>query len=66
MKYKAVLNNYMLGTYCKGCLKDYIIGRNRIDKNHTEIILEIPLRELNFVKKLLGADTYPKRLEKII
>ena len=63
MKYRAVLNNYMLGTYSKGSLRDFIIQENRIDKLHTEVILDIPNEHLNYIKKLLGADIYPNRLQ---
>ena len=65
MKYKAVLNNYMFGVYGKGCLRDFIIEQQRIDKGHTQVILNIPIEHFNFVKKLLGADIYKNRLVKI-
>lgn len=63
MKYITTLNNYMLGVYGKGALRDMIVKQTRLDKSHTEVILDIPNEHLNYVKKLLGADIYPNRLQ---
>lgn len=62
MKYMTILNNYMLGRFVNGTLRDMSVTTMRVDKSHTRVILEIPNEHLNYVKKLLGADKYPKRL----
>lgn len=62
MKYMTTLNNYMLGRFVNGTLRDMIMTTITVDKSHTRVILEIPNEHLNYVKKLLGADKYPKRL----
>lgn len=65
MKYKAVLNNYMIGHYGKGCFRDMIIKQTRLDRNHTEVIMDIPNEHLNWVKYLIGANNYPNRLQRV-
>lgn len=62
MKYKAVLNNYMISHYGKGCLRDMIVKQTRLDRNHTEVIMEIPDEHYYWVQHLIGAHLNPKRL----
>ena len=54
MKVKFTVNNYMLGAKVKSTPTDKIVGQERIDKAHTEIVYEINDREKQFCEKVLA------------
>lgn len=55
MKVKFVVNNYTLGAKVKSTQTDKIVSKNRIDKNHTEIVYDFSnLREVAFCEKVLA------------
>ena len=54
MKVRFVVNNYTLGAKVKSTPTDKIVGQNRIDKTHTEIVYEINDREKQFCERVLA------------
>lgn len=65
-KYRAILNNYQIGSYAKRCLMHLIISEKRIDRSHSEVIWEIDNDgDLSILKNALGCSFNTKRLIKL-
>lgn len=62
-KYKAILNNYQIGSYPKYCLSQKIISEKRIDQYHTEVIWELNDSDYRILVRALGGESRIKKIE---
>ena len=63
MKYKAILNNYQIGSYPKQCLSQKIINEKRLDPHHTEVIWELNEADYRMLAKVLGGEHRLKKVD---
>lgn len=62
-KYKAILNNYQIGSYPKHCLSQKIISEKRLDQYHTEVIWELNDSDYRILVRALGGESRIKKIE---
>lgn len=62
-KYKAILNNYQIGSYPKQCLSQKIVSEKRIDQYHTEVIWELNDSDYRILVRALGGESRIKKIE---
>ena len=62
-KYKAVLNNYQIGSYPKQCLSQKIVSEKRLDQYHTEVIWELNDSDYRILVRALGGESRIKKIE---
>ena len=62
-KYKAILNNYQIGSYPKQCLSQKIVSEKRLDQYHTEVIWELNDSDYRILVRALGGESRIRKIE---